>query len=133
VFEWKSEYSVNVPSIDGQHQNLFRMAAELRDAVMAGTSEAAVAKTMDRLVQYIQVHFAYEERLMRVCDYPELAAHLAEHEALTRQVLRFQRDLRVRPQPIAIRLLKLLKSWLENHILKSDRKYVPYLNERGVA
>ena len=92
MFEWKSDYSVGIGSIDAQHQKLFAIARELYAAMSAGQGKASLSRVLDRLVQYTAVHFAHEERLMRVNDYPGFQQHKAQHDALTKQVLSFQAD-----------------------------------------
>ena len=52
MFDWKPQYSVPIPSIDGQHQNLIRIAEELYAAMSAGQGKAALSQILDRLVQY---------------------------------------------------------------------------------
>ena len=131
MFEWKDDYSVNVLSVDAQHQNLFRMAGELHAAMAAGQGKSVLAKTLDRLVQYTAMHFAHEERLMRTHKYPDLAAHQAEHEALTSQVLKFQTDFQNGRATMTIQLLQFLKNWLEKHIVGSDKKYAPFVGSAG--
>jgi hemerythrin len=133
MFEWKPQYSVQIASIDGQHQNLFRTAAELYAAMSAGQGKAAMSRILDRLVQYTSVHFAHEERLMRLHDYPEFAAHKAEHDALTKQVLTFQADFQAGRATMTVQLLHFLRDWLEKHIAASDQKYAPYLKDKLVA
>jgi hemerythrin len=133
MFEWKSQYSVNIASIDGQHQNLFRMADELYKAMSTGQGKPALSRILDRLVQYTTVHFAHEERLMSLHRYPDMAAHVAEHRALTKQVLAFQADFENGKALITIQVLQFLKQWLKNHIAESDQKYAPFLKERAVA
>jgi hemerythrin len=133
MFEWKSEYSVQIGSIDGQHQNLFRTAGELYAAMSAGRGKPALGKILDRLTQYTAVHFAYEERLMRLHDYPDLAAHREQHEALTKQVMAFQADFQAGRATMTVQVLYFLKDWLEKHIAGSDQKYAPFLRQKAVA
>jgi hemerythrin len=133
MFDWNGSYSVGVGSVDAQHQNLFGMCRELHNAMTAGQGKAALAKILDRLVQYTTVHFAHEERLMRLYDYPDLAAHKAQHEALTKQVLKFQEDFAAGRATMTVQLLQFLRGWLQNHIQGSDLKLAPYLKERAVA
>jgi hemerythrin-like metal-binding protein len=92
-----------------------------------------MARILDRLVQYTSVHFAHEERLMRLHDYPDLAAHHAEHEALTKKVVQFQNDFQSGRATMTVQVLHFLKEWLESHIAGSDRKYAPFLREKAVA
>ena len=133
MFEWSNDYSVGIQSVDAQHQNLFAMARELHVAMTAGQGKAALAKILERLVQYTAAHFAHEERLMRLADYPGLASHTAEHQALTKKVLEFQADFQAGRTSITVQLLQFLRTWLQHHIQHSDLAYAPYLKERKVA
>jgi hemerythrin len=133
MFEWSDTYSVGIVSIDGQHQNLFAIARELHAAMTAGEGKASLARILDRLVQYTVVHFANEERLMRLHDYPDAAAHKAQHDALTKQVVKFQEDFNSGRVALTVQLLQFLKDWLQTHIHGSDLKYAPYMQQRAVA
>lgn len=133
MFEWSDRYSVGIPSIDAQHQALFGMAAELHNAMASGRGKAAAGKILDRLVQYTVSHFAHEERLMRLHDYPALTAHKAQHDALTKQVQQFQSEVKLGRATVTVQLLQFLKSWLVHHIEGSDREYAPFLKEKAVA
>ena len=133
MFEWKSQYSVQIPSIDGQHQNLFRTAEELYAAMSAGQGKPALARILDRLVQYTKVHFAHEERLMSLHRYPAMPEHVAEHRALTQQVMDFQADFEGGRALMTVQVLQFLKNWLKHHIAESDQKYAPFLKEKAVV
>jgi hemerythrin len=133
MFDWSPNYSVAIGSVDAQHQSLFAIARELHTAMMAGQGKASLARILDRLVQYTAVHFAHEERLMRLHDYPDFAAHKIEHDALVRQVLNFQDDFRSGRATVTVQLLQFLCDWLLKHIQGSDLKYAPYLKQRAVA
>jgi hemerythrin-like metal-binding protein len=133
MFDWSNTYSVGIGSVDSQHQNLFAIARELHAAMTAGQGKSALARILDRLVQYTAVHFAHEERLMRLHDYPDLAKHKAEHDALTKQVVKFQEDFNSGRAAMTVQLLQFLKDWLQTHIKGSDLKYAPHLKDRAVA
>ncbi len=133
MFEWNPAYKVNISSIDGQHQNLFRIAAELHAAMSAGKAKSALSQILDRLVQYTAVHFNYEERLMEIHGYPNLAQHRAEHQALTRKVLAFQSDFENGKGAVTVQVLHFLRDWLEKHIAGSDQCYSPFLRAKKVA
>src|SRR5271166_5081057 len=108
MFEWNNRYSVQIGSIDAQHQTLFRLAEELNSAMAAGRGKSALSPVLDRLVKYTMVHFADEERLMHLHDYPELAAHKAQHEALTRQVKQFQAEFNAGTTALTVELMYFL-------------------------
>jgi len=133
MFEWSSQYSVGIGSIDAQHRTLFAIADELFNAMSTGKGQAALRKILDRLLHYTASHFAHEERLMRLHNYPDLAKHKAEHEALTKQVNTFSDELKTGRATITVQVMVFLKDWLAKHIQQSDRAYAPYLIEKAVA
>jgi len=133
MFEWKREYSINIASIDAQHQKLFAIAGELHEAMRIGQARPVLTKILDRLVQYTKAHFAHEEGLMRMHGYPDLAIHKEKHEALTKQVLDFQQAFQAGDAFISIELMTFLKDWLEKHIKGTDMLYSPFLIQRRVA
>ena len=65
-------------------------------------------------------------------DYPGLAQHKAEHEALTKQVLAFQAELQSGRASMTVQVLQFLKNWLEQHIKVSDRAFAPCVKEKAV-
>jgi|SRR5581483_7423989 len=133
MFQWKASYATGINSIDAQHQTLFQIAGKLHEAMVAGKGRAVLGPILDRLVQYTAGHFAHEERLMRLCDYPQLAEHKAQHDALTKQVLDFQAKFQAGQATITVQLLHFLKNWLEQHIMGTDQKYAPCLANKAVA
>ena len=133
MFEWKPEYSVDIESIDGQHQSLLAIGHELHTAMSTGQSKAVMGKILDRLIQYTTMHFAHEERLMQSRGYPGFVGHKALHDALAAKVVQFQVDFKEGRAAVSIDLLDFLKNWLVEHIQVTDRKYAPYLLEKAVA
>jgi hemerythrin len=132
MFEWKPEYSLGVAALDAEHRKLFGMAEELHAAMMAGQARPALAGLLEALLVYTGQHFADEERLMRLRDYPLRAAHKAEHDKLTRRAHAFREEFRAGRMAISVDLLSFLKDWLTKHIQGSDRQYAPYLADAVV-
>ena len=133
MFEWNNNYSVAIGSVDAQHRTLFAIARELHTAMAAGQGKASLARILERLVQYTSVHFAHEERLLRLHAYPDFAAHKAEHDALVKKVLKFQEDFTSGRATITVQLLQFLRDWLQSHIQGSDLRYAAHLKQRAVA
>jgi hemerythrin len=131
MFKWDNKYSVGVVSIDTQHQSLFAVGRELRDAMEAGKAKTAVGRILDRLANYTSMHFAHEERLMQLHGYPGLAAHKAEHDALRRQVEEYRAAFRSGNTMINLQLLLFLKQWLLTHIGGSDMNFAPYVRAQA--
>ena len=133
MFDWNSDYAVNIGSIDAQHQNLFAIGRELHAAMCAGQGKAVMGRILERLVQYTTMHFAHEERLMQVHRYKDFAQHKAQHDALVKQVQAFQADFEAGRATMAVPVLQFLKEWLEKHIKGSDLAYAPFLKAQKVA
>jgi hemerythrin len=125
LFEWKETYSVNVAEIDAQHKELFRIARELNAAMSSGHGAAVLTGILERLIAYAKKHFAHEERLMQLYKYPDYLAHKGQHDRLTGQVLDFQRDFRSGKLLVTLDIMRFLHTWLEHHILQSDKHYAP--------
>jgi len=133
MFEWHDDFSVDIGSIDAQHKTLFGIGNELYSAMLAGHSQLAMTRILDRLVQYTKMHFAHEERLMQKHGYPGFKGHKAEHDALSAKVLKFQSDFQEGHVNLSVQLLQFLRGWLETHIKGSDQRYSPYLKNKAVA
>ncbi len=131
IFDWKDEYSVGYREIDDQHKRLFELAGELHAAMAAGKGKAEMSKTLANLVAYTPTHFASEERLMQLNHYPDYVQHKAAHDALTKQVVEFQRDFETGRSPLTIGLMQFLKDWLREHIGNTDRKIAAFLIEKA--
>lgn len=132
LFVWDTKYTLDIAEIDRQHQRLFALFNELYEAMQEGHGNDVVDKVLDRVLDYTAYHFATEEKLLREHGYPQEALHRAEHARLSDQVKLLLHKRRVGEGHVAMAALKLLCDWLNNHILKTDRQFAPFLRERGV-
>ena len=132
-FKWLPEYSVNIKTIDDQHQELVNILNRLFVAVSRREGDKAVAGILDALTSYTRTHFALEERLMREAKYQDLIPHMEEHRKLIAQLDELCNKHVMEERPIYFEMLSFLKSWLLEHIQKTDRKYGPFLRDKGVA
>ncbi len=116
---WHDMLSVRHRKIDEQHRELVALINAVNQARDAAVLQIALGK----LVDYVKVHFTYEENTMRKGGYPDSDAHREIHESLLHQVgVITQHKLADRDL-----LLDFLKDWLVNHILGSDKKYTPFV------
>lgn len=134
LLSWDSKYSVEVQSIDKQHQKLFEMLNELHDAMKAGKGRQLAPAILERLVSYTQEHFAAEEAMMRQARYPDFASHKAEHDKLKNEVAKMVKDLEGGEESsmLAMPLLDFLRDWLQTHILSRDKNYTYHLRAAGI-
>jgi hemerythrin-like metal-binding protein len=131
MFEWTPEFAIGMPFIDEQHEALFRYAAELYAAMAVGRGKAEVSKTLARLIEYTEGHFAAEERLMRMHNYPGLAVQQAQHRALAEKVKAFAAEHESGQAVVTVQLLQFLRTWLETHIRQVDMKLAAFLQAKA--
>lgn len=130
--EWTEELSVGIQEIDEQHKVLINLINRLFDETIVNQAVVGVTeKILEELIQYTIVHFAVEESLFRIFDYPAIDAHMSHHSDLKTQVLELQKKIK-QGQAVNTELLMFLKKWLTNHILQEDKQYAPFLIKQGV-
>jgi hemerythrin len=132
IFQWTERYAVQVTDFDRQHQSLFRTVNELHEALGAGRGKDVVGQILQQLMEYTATHFAAEEAAMEKNGFPGLDSHKAEHKAMAEQLLQFQKDLQGGKLGVPTALMPFLQKWLHDHLLETDKKYGPFLNEKGI-
>ncbi|MDW8094977.1 MAG: bacteriohemerythrin, partial [Caldimicrobium sp.] len=87
-------------------------------------------KTLDELVSYASYHFNTEEALMSKYGFPELANHKREHEAFKAKIKEFMDKKAKGEVTLSVEIMTFLKDWLVKHIMGTDKKYGPFLQEK---
>ena len=82
LIEWRDEFSVGVPDVDHEHQELITLINELYDAMKSGESNFTVMDFLGEIYAHVSAHFALEEKIMRERKYDHYAGHKADHENL---------------------------------------------------
>jgi hemerythrin len=130
--DWQPNFSVSVKEIDDQHQYLISLINNLYAAMQSGQDREALGKLINQLVIYAAMHFAKEEHYFDLLGYPESDAHKREHDAFEMKVTEFEDNFKYGKQDMSIDVMNFLCNWLVDHIKGSDKKYGPFLNERGI-
>ncbi len=130
--EWTDELSVGIQEIDEQHQILVNLINMLYEAIIKRTDAKEVETILAELLQYTVIHFSVEESLMRIFDYPNYEDHKKTHQKLTSQVIELQNKFKNTQVSISVEVLHFLRHWLADHIMGDDKKYVPYLVQKGL-
>lgn len=131
--QWAERYRTGIPSVDAQHQELFRVVARLQEALAGGQGEPALRRQLDELLELLESHFRDEEDLLRQQDYPELLEHAAEHTALLGELAHIKVRYERSAAPLASMIATFLGGWLRHHISEGDFLYAKFLRERGLA
>ena len=78
-------------------------------------------------------HFAAEEANFVKYGYPAYEGHKAEHDKLVATCLDLQKKFHAGEAEITGDTAGFVVGWLTDHIPNIDKKYGPFLNEKGVA
>lgn len=133
LMEWNDSLVLGITSIDQQHRKLVEMINDLYDGFQSGRGREAMARVFGGLIEYTANHFAHEESIFDRTGYPQTDAHKREHQALVKKVLDLKAKFEDGDQNIFTQdLMLFLKNWLVNHIMGTDKKYVPHLKASGV-
>jgi len=132
--KWRDQMSVGVQEVDRQHKQLIAYVNELYESLKTKQNrDEVLQKTLDNLIQYTIIHFAVEEVLMNIFEYPDHLEHKKIHRALEKQVLELQDRIRKGRADITVEVLVFLRDWVNNHILVEDKKYGPYLTRERLV
>ncbi len=116
--------------IDGQHQELIGRVNKLTEECKVGTEKIVAVQTMDFLMDYVNKHFADEEKLQEENNYPLLDAHKAQHAAFVKAVGELEEMLVEEEGPseaFVEAVKKNVVDWLLNHICVWDKQIAQFL------
>ena len=82
LIEWRDEFSVGVPDVDHEHQELIGLINELHAAISSNDNAYSVMDFLGEIYAHVSAHFALEEKIMRERKYDHYAEHKADHEDL---------------------------------------------------
>lgn len=121
--EWSDSYSLDVPSIDTAHKEIFQITSLLLEKNMANNRQAVI-ESIEFLKDYVIRHFADEESYMLEAAYPGYLNHAAEHSRFRDKVVpdieeRLIKDNYSRES--VDEFIEILISWLTNHIMVHDK------------
>ena len=121
--KWSDTYSVEIESIDRQHQRLFQIINDLGAGVEQGKTTEAIAETIAELIKYTKEHFSTEEKLFAKHAYPEAAEHKVQHDKFVEKVSEFKERFEAGKMTMSVEMRLFLSNWLVTHILKVDKNY----------
>jgi hemerythrin len=122
-----SNMSDGIHDHDEQFKVLVDCISHIEDAVTTRQKWSAVHFALGQLRHFASIHFAVEENLMRMHDYPGLAQHAGEHRNFMSDVDALQQMSR--RADVSVKMIAYLKITLEKHVITSDRRYAAYLRQ----
>lgn len=122
LLQWRDSFSVGVPAVDHEHQELIETINRLNDIAVAGGDAEQVIAVLGDIYAQISAHFALEERIMREAKYDGLAEHKAEHEALLDALLDIMDDIENDDSYDEQILGRELDEWFSVHFRTQDAR-----------
>ena len=119
---WDDQLAVGVPSIDEQHKKLLAIMNALAEEMQAQNGRQALGKALADLTEYTQVHFRFEENLIKSAVPEQFVTHMQEHQTLIARLNELQDKYDHSTTGIlSIEALQFIRSWLLAHIAGSDK------------
>ena len=116
------ELLTGLDEIDAQHEyflGLVRAAAALDEGSPTERTNSLVLE----ITRYAQAHFAFEETMMKVYDYPDFERHVAEHSGILKSISRSSSSERINLAKLRLQLL----NWLLSHITLDDKQLAQFI------
>ncbi|MGD8908391.1 MAG: bacteriohemerythrin [Chromatiales bacterium] len=129
--EWSNDLSVGIEEIDEQHKVLVGLVNKMHEAIHQRHGSDVVISILSDLADYTRIHFAVEESLMRILNYPGYEEHKKVHEELLHTVQDLQEKVASGKKSIGFELMHFLKTWLTKHILDEDMEYSSFFIKAG--
>ncbi|MCL2352787.1 MAG: bacteriohemerythrin [Firmicutes bacterium] len=125
---WDPSLNTGIEEVDNQHMKLLETIERLAEVNSREDERDALESILVFLEGYVINHFATEEELHKVYDYPKRDLHKHLHDDLIKDM----EDLKVRidEEGLSPEVMKetneFLMSWIINHISNSDMDFAGY-------
>lgn len=129
---WADSLSVKISSVDDQHKKLFDLINSFYEGISQGSNKETMLKLIMGLKSYTVTHFTHEERLLRQAGYPDFDNHKRQHEDFIKKVNEFQEKYTSGKLILSLEVTGFIKTWITEHIMKTDKMYATHLANAGI-
>ena len=127
-FGWKDIYSLDNSILDEEHKTLFKIAEEAFAVVEPELKHEKIRNILNRLYEYMKVHFSHEEEYMQEINYPQFEIHKELHENIVNTINEFVKQLATLSEDsFEKELAKLIDGTIVHHIVQEDKKIISWL------
>jgi hemerythrin-like metal-binding protein len=125
--EWSSDISVGSERLDEHHKIIIDCLNQLHPLIGAAGRDDEVRAVLDKLEDFVLIHFSEEEQCMKKAGYPDWVAHKEQHDKMYDIVFNMKSDVEHGRALNGQHLFETIYKWLLEHIMGEDRKYMSYL------
>lgn len=123
---WHREWDSGEPTIDQQHHDLMRKAADVeRLSLLDQPNPEMVKLALNALMAAIAEHFDDEEKILSERHYDGLKEHIKDHETLLTRAKAFVAQYEAGEIDLYVFVPFLVREVVWDHLLKEDVKYFP--------
>lgn len=117
-----------IKEIDDQHRHIIELVNNFSKIDPKSFSRDDILDFFNEIISYAHDHFKTEEKFFKEKSYPETKEHILEHQNLLAKI----NDLFLAFSDNEINQTvnsasDLLKFWIEDHLMRVDKKYVNFL------
>lgn len=131
MFKWNASFETGIKEIDNQHQRLFEIGEEIEILLGTYLGQSTLEKAIElinELKDYTIYHFDTEKKLFIKYNYPDMGAHLVEHNKFIDYLNSIHIDeIKENQEDFLHNLLNIVAQWIFKHINNVDFKYTDYL------
>jgi len=131
LITWSKALSCGIKLIDDQHQELVALVNDMFNHVTGNEKQERIYfnEVIREAVNYIKVHFATEEKIMRYAKFEGYAEHKREHDNFILTVVGNVKAYKARDRVTLLSFSKFLKQWIMSHIGVMDKQYFEYFRK----
>lgn len=132
--DWDESLSVGIPEIDVEHQRFIELINELNESIVGRAGMKEIRSRMQAILDDAMAHFAHEEDLFRIWNYPDAEEHARRHVQLTHALREIMNNFeRGGLEYELIEAGLKVKAALIEHLLKEDMKYCKFCLVTGIG
>ena len=128
-YSWKEAYESGDAELDSQHRELMYMGRELIDMAQANVGFNEMIKLVDRLIDQVSRHFAYEELLLTKVKYTQYKQHAKIHQKLLGKMIFLRDSFKKQQLKSPAFFIFLTKELVLSHLEEEDARFFEHLKQ----
>jgi len=131
LVKWSDTFSCGVKLIDDQHKELINIVNEMFMHVTGPQQNELEYLTViiKKLVKYVKLHFATEEKIMKATKYSNYTEHKKAHDSFIVFVIETINEFSSGKRKSLYFFTRFLKDWIFSHIAVMDKSYFKYFRK----
>lgn len=126
MIEWSDKYKTEIPIIDMQHEELFKLFNKLYDLYnnqFLIDKYDHIVSALEELKDYTIYHFKAEEEYMLSIRYEKFFEHKLKHNDFISAIESINYNIIDDDQQnYLLDLLKFVANWIVNHVITTDKQ-----------